>query len=120
MCVNDVSSTYAQQKKNICLERLDEYDETEACWKEILIPDRTCTPAELAASRIDFPSWLGTLKPRNRKVALKLASGEPTGRVAKMFHLSAGRVSQLRAELHRAWQRFHGEAESTEAAAVSV
>jgi hypothetical protein len=118
MNVHDVSSPYAQQRKNICLERLDEYDETEACWKEILIPDQTCTPAELAASRIDFPEWLRTLKPRDRKVAMKLASGEPTGRVAKMFRLSEGRISQVRRELQKAWETFTDESDSHVPAAV--
>jgi hypothetical protein len=116
--IHDLSSEYAQRMKGICLERLDKYDREEECWQEVLIPDRTCTPADLAASRIDFPAWLRTLKFRDRKVALKLAAGEPTSRVAKMFRLSDGRVSQLRGELHTAWRRFHGEAEPPEAAAV--
>ena len=65
----DVSSKYCQRAKNITLERLDKYDREEECWEEILVPDNTCTPAELAASRIDFPAWMNTLKSRDRKVA---------------------------------------------------
>jgi hypothetical protein len=48
-----------------------------------LILDHTCTPADLAASRIDFPAWLDTLRPRDRKIAMKLAVGETTGRVSR-------------------------------------
>jgi hypothetical protein len=118
LAIRDVSSPYCQAKKNVIVERLDHFDETEWCWKEILIADRSCTPAELAASRIDFPAWLDTLTPRDRKVALKLAAGERPGHVAKMFRLSAGRISQLRRELHAGWQRFHGEAEPPEVATV--
>ena len=54
----DVMSPYCRKLKGIAVERLDKYDETEECWQEILIPDQTCTPAELAACRIDFPAWL--------------------------------------------------------------
>jgi hypothetical protein len=49
---------------------------------------------------------------------MKLASGEPTSRVAKMFRVSDGRISQLRRELHSAWKKFQGEAEPPEAAPV--
>jgi hypothetical protein len=108
----DVASKYCQRVKGVIMERLDHYDRETECWEEILIPDRTCTPAELAASRIDFPAWLRTLKPRDRKIALKLAVGETTGRAATMFHLCEGRISQMRRELQAAWLRFHGEAEA--------
>jgi hypothetical protein len=108
----DISSTYCRRLTGVVMERLDKHDDEEECWKEILIPDRTCTPADLAASRIDFPAWLQTLKPRNRKIALKLAAGETTGRVSRQHRISPGRISQLRRELHAAWLRFHGEAEA--------
>jgi len=108
--VRDISSPYAQKMKNLVLQRLDKYDRTEEVWEEILIPDQTCTPAELAATRIDFPIWLRTLKPRNRRIAMKLAAGETTSRVAQMFQLSEGRVSQLRKALKAAWKEFQGEA----------
>ena len=57
---NDISSRYCQRAKNVTVERLDKYDAEDECWEEILIPDNTCTPAEMAASRIDFPAWLKT------------------------------------------------------------
>lgn len=105
----DISSDYCRRKKNVVMQRLDKYDADEESWQEILIPDQTCTPAELAASRIDFPAWLKTLKPRDRKIALKLADGENTSAVAQLFRVSAGRISQLRRELKLAWDTFHGE-----------
>jgi hypothetical protein len=98
------------------MERLDKYDREEEVWQEILIPDQTCTPAELAASRIDFPRWLKTLKSRDRKIALKLAAGETTSRVSRSHRLSPGRISQLRRELKAAWEAFIGEAEPSKAA----
>ena len=109
LSVRDVLSPYCRRLKGVIVERLDRYDADEDCWQEILIPDRHCTPAELAASRIDFPAWLATLKPRDRKIALKLATGETTGATAARFHMSAARVSQIRTELKQAWERFQGE-----------
>jgi hypothetical protein len=113
--VRDISSPYAQKVKDFRLDRLDRYDAQEECWEEILVPDRTCTPAELAASRIDFPAWLDTLSKRDRRIALKLAGGETTDRTARKFGVSPGRISQLRRQLYVAWLRFHGEAEPPQA-----
>jgi len=107
--VHDVSSGYCQCRKGVRVERLDRYDEQEAAWQEVLVEDRTCTPGDLAASRIDFPAFLATLSTRNRRIAETLASGETTSEVARFFRLSRARVSQLRGELHQAWRRFHGE-----------
>ena len=97
------------------LERIDRYDREEECWEEILIADKTCTPAELAAGRIDFPAWLDTSSKRDRRIAMKLAGGETTDRTARKFGVSPGRISQLRRQLYVAWLRFHGEAEPPQA-----
>ena len=106
--VNDVMSQYAQRRREIRVERLDKFD-AEDGWKEVFVEDRTCTPAELAASRIDFDDWLRRLSPRLRRIAANLGSGESTLRVAQKFRLSAGRVSQLRREFQKDWRAFHGE-----------
>jgi hypothetical protein len=112
----DVSSRYCQRQKGLVLERLDKYDTEEECWEEILIPDNTCTPAELAASRIDFPAWLKTLKPRDRKVARFLSLGNRTQDAARKFDVSQGRISQLRKELQESWREFTGEYDGNAAA----
>jgi hypothetical protein len=109
MNCKDVSSSYCQRAKGVLLERLDKYNADDECWQEVLIPDNTCTPAELAASRIDFPAWLDTLGRRKRKIALKLSEGERTSAVAKRFHTSAGRISQTRRELAESWRKFVGD-----------
>jgi hypothetical protein len=107
----DVLSTHCQRRKGIIVKQLDEFDLDEGAWQEVLVADQTVTPAELAASRIDFGAWLGTLKPRKRRIALTLATGETTRGVARLFNVSEGRVSQLRADLKAAWQDFVGERE---------
>jgi hypothetical protein len=115
--VRDATSPYCRAMKRIIVGRLDHFDDEEQAWKEILVPDDHASPAELAASRIDFPEWLRTLSPRDKKLAMKLAAGESTGKVARIFRITAGRVSQLRRELRDAWLRFHGEGSAPNAAA---
>ena len=106
--VNDVTSCHAQRRHRLRVERLDRQD-AEAGWKEILVEDRGCTPAELAASRIDFAAWLRRLPLKRRRIAKTLALGETTQRTAQRFRLSPGRISQLRRELNADWLTFHGE-----------
>ena len=110
----DVSSQYCRQRKDLVLERLDKYDEKEEHWKEVLIADKTCTPAELAASRIDVPAWFATLKSRDRKVAKYLSLGHKPSEAATKFNMSRCRISQLRRELHESWRNFCGEAQESE------
>jgi hypothetical protein len=38
-----------------------------------------------------------------------LARGETTGRAAREFGLTPGRISQLRRELYQAWRAFQGD-----------
>lgn len=106
--VNDVSSRHAQRRHRIRVEQLDRQD-GENGWKEILVEDRGCTPAELAASRIDFAAWLRRLPLKRRRIAQTLALGETTRRAAQRFGLSPGRISQLRRELDADWLEFHCE-----------
>lgn len=107
--VRDVSSPYARMAKGITLERIDRFNKEEGEWLEVLIEDRKAGPADTAAARIDVPAWFRSLTRRERKIAHALARGEATSTVAKMFGLSAGRVSQLRQEFKRSWEMFHGD-----------
>ena len=102
----DISSVHCQNSKGLTVERLDYFDTEEMCWQEVLIESRGAGPAETAASRIDFASWLRSLSRQKRKVAALLATGESTQVTAKRFRLSPGRVSQLRQELKQAWDVF--------------
>ena len=109
MNVKDVSSPYCQRVKGVVLERLDRYDSDDECWQEVLVPDKTCTPAELAASRIDVQAWFKSLNRRDRRVAEFLAAGQTTTAAASKFKVSAGRISQLRRELAESWRKFVGD-----------
>jgi FixJ family two-component response regulator len=74
-----------------------------------VVEDRHATPADVAATRIDFADWLQTLSRRYRRIAETLATGEGTGTVARRFRLSPSRISQLRHEYYESWKRFQGE-----------
>jgi hypothetical protein len=109
--ISDALSSYAQYRKQFFVDRLDQFDEEEDCWQQILIEDKRATPAEVAACRIDFAEWLRRLTARLRKIALALASGETTKGAAEKFGLSPARISQLREWLRKSWEAFQGEAE---------
>jgi hypothetical protein len=107
--VRDVLSHSCQQRNQLTIERLDRCDEASGSWQEVLVADSGFTPADAAATRIDFRNWLATLTERNRHLAEKLATGESTSGAARLFGMTSSRVSQLRRELHSAWEAFQGE-----------
>ncbi len=107
--VRDVSSEYCQRQKDLIVERLDRFDKEEDVWQEVLVEDKHAGPAEVAVTRIDFATWLQVLPHRLRRIATFLANGETTTAAAKRFHVSQGRISQIRKELYRAWHRFQGD-----------
>jgi hypothetical protein len=110
--VNDVLSEYAQCCKGFAVESLDVYDDTQGGWREVLVEDRTATPADIAASRIDFQAWLRILSWQRRRVAQVLATGERTRVAARRFGLSPARISQLRSELRASWAAFQGDTQA--------
>jgi hypothetical protein len=60
--------------------------------------------------RLDFAAWVRTLTARERRLVAAMARRERTKDLARWFGLSAGRISQLRKEFQRAWNRFCGDA----------
>jgi hypothetical protein len=108
------------QHGSLGIARLDHFDADDGQWQEIVVEDHRAGPAEIAACRIDFASWLRLLPVRLRKIALTLACGETTSAAAKKFKLTAGRISQLRLWLKESWERFQGEANSTAPSAMAA
>ena len=86
MNVRDVSSQYCQLAKGITVKRLDHLDHDSAEWMEIVVEDGHATPADIAATRIDFADWLDSLPRRERRIAEELATGETTNAAAVWFH----------------------------------
>jgi hypothetical protein len=114
----DVSSRWAQQRKGFQVERLDQFDASDDQWKEVLIEDRRATPADVAASRIDFAAWLETMSSLRREIVQCLAMGATTREAAQRFAVSPGRISQIRREFQESWLAFHGETVAAGAAAA--
>jgi hypothetical protein len=112
--ISDAMSEYAQRQKNFQVEPLHYFDDEENCWQEVLVEDKRATPAEIAACRIDFSSWLRLLPRRRRRIALALAGGETTTAAAKKFGVTAARISQFRQWLKESWEAFQGEARTEE------
>lgn len=105
----DISSGYAQRKKEITIERLDRFDFDAGCWQEAIVEDHRTPVVAQAIFRIDFPAWLNRLSARDRKIAEMLAVGHCTSEVAQRVGISCGRVSQLRRELQNSWRKFQGD-----------
>ncbi len=72
-------------------------------------PTPRAGPAETAAARIDIGDWFGRMTPRKRRIAQALAAGERTKDVARRFHLTPGRIAQMRAAFRDDWQQFQGQ-----------
>jgi hypothetical protein len=103
----DVLSTHAQRLWSLTVYHPDGRDD-ECAWHHILTDSRRCTPADLAASRIDFVAWLEQLPIEKRHVAETLARGETTLETARRHRVTPGRISQMRRELEHNWNQFHG------------
>ena len=78
----------------------------EAELKAWIASDYHSTPADHAAFLIDFEDWLGRLPERRRRSAELLSQGYGTGEVASELGVTAGAISQVRAELARNWDLF--------------
>ncbi len=109
--VNDITSTYCQQRKGVVVQRLDKFDRSANQWEEVLVEDRHAGPADIARMRLDFAAFLARLPLRLRRIAKFLAQGESTTAAAEKFGVSLGRISQIRKELKLAWNRFSGDDE---------
>ena len=107
--VHDVMSARCRRRKGVCVESLDQAEERDDGWRQVLVEDYRAGPAAIATMRLDFASWLASLSGRDRQVAEVLAGGETTLLAAKRFGVAASRISQLRAKLRRLWLEFQGE-----------
>jgi hypothetical protein len=121
---NDVLSFLAQRRHGFSVEPLPHTTRTgherlyaipggqrqHDAFEEVL-QDNTHTPVpDQVQFRVDFPAWLATRSDRDRRLAIDLMRGEPTGEAAHRRGMTAGRVSQLRREFHADWRRFTGGA----------
>jgi hypothetical protein len=111
----DVLTSPARQAGRYTVLSLDHGSDRES-WHEAVITDHKTPVPDQVAFKLDFGAWLAALSPRQRRIALALAEGVGTGAAARRFRVSAGRVSQLRRELHESWLRFQKELEPSQLA----
>jgi DNA-directed RNA polymerase specialized sigma24 family protein len=83
-------------------------DDGPATWKKWVATDRHMDPADAAAFRIDFASWLASLTERRRLTAELLAESHGTLDVARWVGVTPAAVSQARSWLARSWNDFQG------------
>ena len=107
--IAEVLSPRAQRRRGFAVQRLDQFDDQGNAWREIVVQDRHATPADVVRVRIDFAEWLKTLSRRMRRIAELLAVGHLAVEVARRFHVSRARISQVQRELKYSWQEFVGE-----------
>jgi hypothetical protein len=88
-------------------------------FEERLRDNRTTPILDQVQFKIDFGAWLATLTPRELRLIRAMASNERTKDIASHFGVSPGRVSQLRREFERGWERFCGEGEPAAGVAVA-
>jgi hypothetical protein len=106
----DVLSELAQQRHGFYVGKLPDFStESTNPLMEALTDNTKTRPDEQAAFRIDFKAWLRTLTPRERRIVKAMARNERTKDLSKQFEVSEGRISQLRGEFMRDWQRFVGD-----------
>jgi hypothetical protein len=119
----DVMSSLAQRRHGFAVEQLPastatSFEERYATGVgqrrqdayEERLRDNTVTPVpEQVCFRLDFPAWLATLSPRERRLVRAMTQNERTLDLSRRFELSPARISQLRRELHDDWQQFLGD-----------
>jgi hypothetical protein len=72
--------------------------------------DNTVTPVpDQVCFRLDFPAFLETLTPRERRMIRAMANNERTLDLSKEFEVSPSRISQMRREFHDGWKHFIAE-----------
>ncbi|MCA9069285.1 MAG: hypothetical protein KDA84_10200 [Planctomycetaceae bacterium] len=104
---NDVFVWQTQTRCSFCVRALVvRSDSAKTGWRELVIEDKRTTPADVVVCRLDFEAWLKSLPRRKRRIAEVLSESHSTKDTAKRFHLTWGRISQLRRELADSWWEF--------------
>ncbi|MGE3807456.1 MAG: hypothetical protein AB7K24_22560 [Gemmataceae bacterium] len=103
----DVLSERAQQLHGFCVGSLPQCPVLDPNLSEALQDNRITPVPDQVAFRIDFPTWMKDLGRREQRLVSAMAQSHRTMDLARKFHLSPGRISQLRRELSCSWMSFH-------------
>lgn len=74
-----------------------------------LTTNRTTNPSHATEIRVDLAAWLDTLTPRQREVALLLATGHTTREIADQSGCTTNAIRMLRAVLRQRYEEFVDE-----------
>ena len=66
------------------------------------------SPAEQAASNVDFREWLQTLDGKRREIVLALTSGLNSADVGRLRGVTRAAIYLDRLDLKESWDEFHG------------
>jgi hypothetical protein len=104
-------SSRAQYLHGFTTQSLPQYetDEGDNEGLDALVDNTRTPPPDQAAFRIDFPAWVRRHTKRKRNIIHDLMMSEKTRDVARKFGTTPGRISQMRRELYRDWNWFHGD-----------
>jgi len=104
--VGSTEANVRQALRIIVVGTLSPWDSKRATWKDIAVESRRTSPADTAAFRLDFQTWLKTWNRRHRKIIAMLGAGYRTLTVARKLGVSAARVSQFRRQYQQSWEQF--------------
>jgi hypothetical protein len=106
----DAMSQSAQRKRGFAVGGLPEFGTPLGSALAEALQDNTISPVpDQVAFRLDFPAWRRTRSDRDRRVIDCMITGESTAMLARLFGISAARISQMRREFHDDWHSFCGE-----------
>lgn len=110
----DIMNEQNQQRRGYVVGKLPDHSTLNTNPLNEALIDNTVSPVpDQVQFRLDFPAWLKRHSRRDRKIAVEMAKGEQTKRLAHRFNLSPGRVSQLRRQFQHDWQRFTDDQAAT-------
>ena len=66
-------------------------------------------PAHIVQVKLDLSSWLSTLPPCRRAIADDLMAGMTATAVGRKYGFSSSRITRIRQELRRYWDRYIGQ-----------
>jgi hypothetical protein len=106
----DAMSSFAQRKHGFAIGTLLEAASlSDNPLAEALQDNTVSSVPEQVAFRLDFPAWRRTRSDRDRRIIDRMIVGERTATLARLFGVSAARVSQMRREFHDDWHAYCGE-----------
>lgn len=107
----DVMNEQTQQRQGFVVGKLPDYSTMiENPLVEALNENVRSPMPDQVIFRQDFPAWRRTRCQRDRRLINEMARGESNLDLSKQFGISPARISQLRSEFRKDWDRFCSDA----------